>query len=212
MKRTLSAVLFSFALTAAAAPGAGSGGVTPSPGKKKIVIIGDSITEGYGVAKDKAYPALIQKKADEAKLDWEVVNAGISGSTTSSAGSRVTWQLKQKPALIVLALGANDGLRGTDPKTVESNVASAIEQCKNARIKILLAGMKLPPNYGEAYVKKFEIIWPRLASRFKIPFAPFLLEGVAGRSDLNLADGIHPNEKGHVIIGESMFEAIKKAL
>ena len=201
MKSLFLALLLTVALPVAAAAG-----------KKRIVIIGDSITEGYGVASALAYPSLMQKKADAEGLKWEVVNAGISGSTTSSALLRLTWHLKKKPDLIVLALGANDGLRGIEPKLVEENLAKAIEECKNNKVKVLLVGMKLPPNYGDAYLAKYKIIWGRLASRYKIPFVPFLLEGVAGNPSLNQADGIHPNEKGQVIIGDMMFTAIKKNL
>lgn len=179
---------------------------------KRIVIIGDSVTEGYGVSREQAYPALLQKRADKDKKNWQVINAGISGSTSASAVSRVTWHLKNPPRLIVLALGANDGLRGNETTDIEKNLAAAIELCQQNKVPVMLAGMKMPPNYGAAYKKKFEIIYPRLANRFHIPLLPFLLDGVAGQSGFNLADGIHPNEKGHATIAEKIYPVLSKIL
>lgn len=181
-------------------------------GTKKLVIIGDSLTEGYGVSRDQAYPALLQKKIDKFKKGWQVINSGISGSTSASAPSRVQWHLKQKPDLIILALGANDGLRGTKAKAVEENLSKAVELCKKAGVKVILAGIKLPPNYGDAYTKQFEAVYPRVAEANSIPLIPFLLDKVGGEQNLNLADGIHPNEKGHAVIADNVFKAIEKQL
>jgi acyl-CoA thioesterase-1 len=181
-------------------------------GLKRIVIIGDSITEGYGVSREQAYPALVQKSADADKKKWQVVNAGISGSTSASAVSRINWHLKNPPGAIVLALGANDGLRGNDPADLEKNLVAAIELCQAQGVKVILLGMKMPPNYGAEYKKKFEPIYPRLAKRFKVPLLTFLLDGVAGQSGLNLADGIHPNEKGHAVIASKLYPFLKKTI
>lgn len=183
---------------------------TPSP--QKLVILGDSLTEGFGVSRERAYPALLQQKIDASGKKWQVVNSGISGSTSASAPARVDWILKQKPQIILLALGANDGLRGTDLKSLEANLASAIQKCQAAKVKVILAGMRIPPNYGAAYGEKFAALFPKLAKRFNIPLIPFLLEGVGGRSDLNLADGIHPNENGHEIMAQTVFKSIEKYL
>jgi acyl-CoA thioesterase-1 len=183
-----------------------------APVLKRIVIIGDSITEGYGVSRDQAYPALIQKSADNDKKKWQVINAGISGSTSASAVSRINWHLKNPPGAIVLALGANDGLRGNDPADLEKNLVEAIELCQAQGVKVVLAGMKMPPNYGKDYKQKFESIYPRISKRFKVPLLTFLLDGVAGQSGLNLADGIHPNEKGHAIIAAKLYPFLKKTL
>lgn len=182
------------------------------PTEQKIIFIGDSLTEGYGVSLDQAYPALIQEKAKADGKNWLLVNAGISGSTTASALSRVKWQLKQKPSAIFLALGANDGLRGVPVKTSEANLASAIEAAQGAKVKIWLAGMKLPPNYGAQYTADFEKMFSRLAKKYHVPLLPFLLDKVAGRPELNQADGIHPNEKGHKILAETVYKFMRENL
>lgn len=179
---------------------------------KKLVLVGDSLTEGFGVSRERAYPALLQQKIDLAGKKWKVINSGISGSTAASAPSRVEWVLKQKPDLIILALGANDGLRGTPVKNIEENLGKAITASQKAKVKIIIAGIKLPPNYGKAYTGDFWAMYPRLAKRFGVPLIPFLLERVAGKPEFNLADGIHPNEKGHAIVAETVFGAIEKLL
>ncbi|MFN8945764.1 MAG: arylesterase [Pseudobdellovibrionaceae bacterium] len=175
---------------------------------KKLIIIGDSLTEGYGVAQDKAYPALLAQKLKDAKLNWEVVNSGISGSTTASALSRIRWVMKSKPDLIMLALGANDGLRGLKPEQSKKNLQSAVDLIQTEKINLILAGMLMPANYGKDYQKDFEKIYSDLAKANKLFFIPFLLEGVAGESQFNLPDGIHPNEKGHGIIAQHVFKSI----
>ncbi len=179
---------------------------------KKLVVIGDSLTEGYGVAKEKAWPALLQKKLTEAKKEYEVVNSGVSGSTSSSGPSRMSWQLKSKPAVVILALGANDGLRGSSVKFMEDNLNKTVELAKKASTKVILAGMMMPPNYGKEYAKSYAAAFKRVAEKQKVPFIPFLLDKVGGVSELNLTDGIHPNEKGHVVIAETVFKAIVKEL
>lgn len=180
--------------------------------EKKLVIIGDSLSEGYGVEREQAYPALLQKKIQASGRHWSVVNSGISGSTTASAPQRVTWALKQKPDLLILALGANDGLRGAPIKSIEGHLNQALDAAQKAKVLVVLVGMKVPPNYGKPYGKEFDALFPRLAKRYKVPFIPFLLEGVAGKPELNQADGIHPNEKGHAILAETVFKAIKRLL
>lgn len=179
---------------------------------KKLVVIGDSITEGFGVKRELAYPSVLQQKIEKAHKNWRVINSGISGSTSASALSRVTWHLKQKPDLIVLALGANDGLRGSDVKAMEENLNKAVEAAKKAGVKVILAGIKVPPNYGAAYASAFEAVFPRVAQKNDVPLIPFLLEKVGGDQSLNLEDGIHPNEKGHAIIAETVYQAIRKFL
>jgi len=179
---------------------------------KKLVIIGDSLTEGFGVSRDLAYPSLLQKKIAKVGKNWRVINSGISGSTSASAASRVTWHLKQKPDLIILALGANDGLRGSKTRAMEENLNQGIELAKKAGVKIILAGIKVPPNYGAAYSSSFEAVFPRVAEKNGVPLIPFLLDKVGGDKNMNLPDGIHPNEKGHAVIAETVFQAIKKHL
>lgn len=179
---------------------------------KRLVILGDSLTEGYGVAKDSAYPALLETLIRKAGKSWTVINAGVTGSTTASGPSRMEWQLKNKPDLMILALGANDGLRGISLNETEKNLAKTIEQAQKAQVKVIIAGMLLPPNYGEGYRNRFSKMYVNLAKKYKIPKIPFLLEGVAGDPKLNQADGIHPNEKGHEIMAKSIFKSIQDQL
>lgn len=183
-----------------------------SQAAKTLVILGDSLTEGYGVQKEKAFPALVEKKLQEAKLDWKVTNAGVSGSTSASAASRTDWILKSKPDAILLALGANDGLRGLSTESMEKNLREAINKMKAAKIKVFLAGMQMPPNFGADYTKKYREVFPRVAKEEKIDLLPFLLQKVGGESKLNLADRIHPNEEGHKIIAETVFQFLKGKL
>lgn len=179
---------------------------------KRLVIIGDSLTEGYGVRKERAYPALLEKKIVASGKKWTVVNAGISGSTSASAPSRMQWQLKNKPDLIMLSLGANDGLRGLPVADMEKNLTSALELAKKENVKVILAGMLLPPNYGEAYVKNFGAAFKRVAEKNSVPLLPFILQGVGGIAKLNLSDGIHPNETGHEKVAETVYNFLKPYL
>ena len=181
--------------------------------KSKIIFLGDSITAGYGVNKSKAYPALIAEMLKNEKLSsFQVINGGISGSTTASGLSRLKWQLKGKPSFVIIALGANDGLRGTKVEETKKNLEEIINLAKNHNLKILLAGMMMPPNYGKQYTQEFARIFPELAAKHKIPLMPFLLDGVAGEPKLNQSDGIHPNESGHKIIAEKMWPHLRKLL
>lgn len=178
----------------------------------KLVIIGDSLTEGYGVDKEFSYPTVLQGKMQQAKLNYQVINGGVSGSTTASGLSRLKWFLKAKPKIVMIALGANDGLRGIDLKMSQKNLQQMIEKCQQEKIKVVLAGMHLPPNYGKEYTTKFRAMFMELKRQNQLTFIPFLLEGVAGKPDLNIADGIHPNEKGYVIVAENVFKHIKELL
>lgn len=179
---------------------------------KKLVIIGDSLTEGYGVSQEQAYPALLQKKIDKTGKKWRVINSGIAGSTSASASQRLKWALKQKPNMVIIALGTNDGLRGQDVKGIEKNLAQALRDGKNASVKIVLAGLKMPPNYGKAYATQFADLFPRVAAKEGVTLIPFLLDGVAGKPELNQPDGIHPNEDGHAIVAEVVFKTIESLL
>ena len=181
--------------------------------QNKIVFLGDSLTEGYGVAAQKAYPALVEKKlhADGHK-NWQVINSGISGSTTASAVGRVDWVLKSKPQIIVLVLGANDALRGFKVDEVEKNLGSAIEKIQKAQVQVILAEILAPPNYGKKYSDQFVKIYQNLIQKYKVPKLPFLLLGVAGETHLNLEDGIHPNEKGHEQIVKNIYPAVLKQI
>jgi len=179
---------------------------------KKLVVLGDSLTEGYGVAKEQAFPAILEKKITASGKKWTVVNAGVSGSTTASALGRLKWLLKSKPDLILIALGANDGLRGLKVEESEKNLAEAIEFLQKQKIPVVLAGLFMPPNYGKEYTEKFKKMYVHLAKKYKVPLIPFVLEKVAGNPKLNLADGIHPNEEGHKIIAETVYQELKGLL
>ncbi len=176
----------------------------------KIVIIGDSLTEGYGIAKSSAYPYLVEKKLQKLNPKIQLINAGSSGSTSASAVSRMQWHLKAKPQMILLALGANDGLRGFSVEATQNNLQKAIDLAHKDSVKLILVGMKMPMNYGEKYRRDYENLFKTLAIQNKIPLIPFLLEGVATISELNLSDGIHPNEKGHLKMADTVFKEIIK--
>lgn len=180
---------------------------------QKILILGDSLTEGYGIKKELAYPALLEKKLRaDGFPKAEVINAGVSGSTTASGPGRFDWLMKQKPDVTLLVLGANDGLRGLNLAEAKKNLIKVIEKAKKEKVKIILVGMELPPNYGGQYPKDFRQMFADVAKEQKIPLLPFLLLNVGGISKLNLPDGIHPNEEGHKIVAETVFVFLKGQL
>ncbi|MFV8248192.1 arylesterase [Bdellovibrio bacteriovorus] len=181
--------------------------------QKKLIVLGDSLTEGYGVAKDAAFPAVLEKKLHEAgKKEWTIINAGVSGSTTASGLSRMKWVFKSKPDVVLLALGANDGLRGLKVEDSEKYLAQSIEYAQSQKVKVILGGLYMPPNYGKDYTEKFKKMYESLAKKYKLTFIPFILDKVAGNPKYNLADGIHPNEEGHKIIADNVFSVLKGAL
>lgn len=216
----IKALYFSLALALLFGQQIQSKEVVNKPGR--LLILGDSITEGYGVAKENSYPTLLEAKIKNWKSSlnqaakgfstWQVINSGVSGSTTASAASRLKWVMKDKPDIIVLALGANDGLRGLPIGETKKNLSQAIELIQKENVKVVIAGMQMPPNYGKSFTQEFRDIFPQLSKKYKIKLIPFLLDQVAGVSDLNQADGIHPNEKGHQIIAETVFRVIKDML
>jgi acyl-CoA thioesterase-1 len=179
----------------------------------KILILGDSLTEGLGVEKEDAYPALLDAELKAWKPGCcEVINGGSSGSTSASAVRRLQWYAKANPDLVVLALGSNDGLRGVKPAETRKNIEAAIRFCRERHWDVALAGLKVPPNYGPEYAAAFAGIFPDLAAAYHLPLMPFLLAGVAGEPGLNQADGIHPNEKGHRVLADSVFAFLKPIL
>jgi len=186
---------------------------TPVP---TIVFFGDSLTAGYGLAVPgaQAFPALIQKKIDDARLPWRVVSAGLSGETTSGGLRRVDWVLRQPVAIFVLALGGNDGLRGIEPAVSQGNLQGIVDRvrAKNPATKIVLAGMVMPPSLGADYVRDFAAMYPALAERNHLTLLPFLLEGVGGEPALNQADGIHPTAAGHAIVAENVWKVLRPLL
>jgi acyl-CoA thioesterase-1 len=175
----------------------------------KILCLGDSLTEGYGLAPEHAYPSVLERRLHaEGYRETRVLNGGISGSTSASAVSRLEWQLRAGPDVLILALGGNDGLRGLDLATTRRNLSATIELAKRRGVRVILAGMKLPPNYGPAYTGDFERLFPELAAEHDVALIPFLLEGVAARPGLNLPDGIHPNAKGYERVAENVLEVL----
>ena len=186
-----------------------------SPAKKKtILFFGNSLTAGYGVDPSEAYPALIQDKIDSLGLNYKVINAGVSGETTSDGNSRIDWILKQPIDIFVLELGGNDGLRGIPLSETKKNLQSIIEKvkAKYPDAKIILEGMQIPPNMGPAYTSKFKEIYPVLAKENNIALVPFLLKGVGGDPKLNQRDGIHPTAEGHKIVAENVWEVLFREL
>ncbi len=179
----------------------------------KVLFIGDSLTAGYGVKSELAYPSLVEKKMNtKGNNKIKIINAGISGSTTSGGLKRLKWYLKTKPEILFLALGANDGLRGVKVSESTKNLTELIKFAQSKGLVIVLAGMKVPPNYGKQYSDEFEQMFIKLSQKYKLDFIPFLLEGVAGNKDLNQADGIHPNEKGHQIIANLVAKKLKEIM
>ncbi|MBX3040823.1 MAG: arylesterase [Bdellovibrionaceae bacterium] len=204
------ALIFPFSLGFAQTP---TSNAAPEIKTKKLIVLGDSLTEGYGVSRETAFPAVLEKRIHEGgKKDWSVVNAGVSGSTTASAVSRMKWVFRTKPDMVILCLGANDGLRGLKVAESKKNLDEAIRYAKSQNVPVILGGLYMPPNYGKEYTSEFHKMYEDLAKEHKVAFIPFLLEGVGGKSQYNLADGIHPNEKGHEIIAKTVYDAIKGKL
>ncbi|MDZ4659976.1 MAG: arylesterase [Pseudomonadota bacterium] len=181
------------------------------PPKKTVLILGDSITEGYGVEKEKSFPALLERLLHkQGKTEIRVFMAGIGGATTASGVQRLKYHFKENPDILVLALGANDGLRGLKVAETKKNLKETLRLAKTKGLKILLAGMKVPPNYGKNYAQEFTKMFEILAREEKIALMPFLLEGVGGEQELNQEDGIHPNEKGHALIAKNLLQHLEK--
>ncbi|OGH01656.1 MAG: hypothetical protein A2600_11865 [Candidatus Lambdaproteobacteria bacterium RIFOXYD1_FULL_56_27] len=174
----------------------------PAFGQTKVLLLGDSLTAGFGVDPAQAYPVLVEAALKAKGYSVVFTNASVSGSTTASALGRLRWYLKTKPDLLYLALGANDGLRGQSVEGMKENLAATIRLAQAQGIKVLLVGMKMPPNYGAAYTKAFGQVYPELAKEYQLPLLPFVLDGVAGKPELNQADGIHPNGQGHRQVAE----------
>ena len=183
---------------------------------RTVVFFGDSLTAGYGLddPASEAYPALIQDKIAAAKRPWRVVNAGLSGETTAGGLRRVDWILRQPLDVFVLALGANDGLRGIEPAVSSANLQGIIDRvrAKYPAVKIVLVGMQLPPNYGEEYTRAFAAMYPVLAAKDQLTLIPFLLEGIGGRSEFNQPDGMHPTAHGHAIAAETVWKVLEPLL
>ncbi len=173
--------------------------------------MGDSLTAGYGLDPNEAFPALIQRKIRSLGWDFEVVNAGLSGETSAGGLRRIDWLLRRRIDVLVLALGGNDGLRGISPDLTRQNLQSILDRArgKYPAVKIAIAGMQIPPNLGQDYTSRFRAIFPDLAVANKALLIPFLLEGVGGKPDSNQPDGIHPTAQGHTIIAENVWKVLE---
>jgi acyl-CoA thioesterase I len=185
-----------------------------APAPRVILFLGDSITAGYGLDPEQAFPALIQEKIDAKSWNFKVVNAGQSGDTSAGGLNRLDWLLKNRVDILILELGANDGLRGLPAETTRKNLQAIIDRTKDKypEAKVIVAGMKVPPNMGGDYGRKFEAVFVDLAKKNKAMLIPFVLEGVGGSRELNLADGIHPTAKGHEIVAANVWKVLEPVL
>ena len=209
--RWLWALLCLVAGTGWAQPGANA---MDQAGPKTIVVLGDSIAAGYGVEPSEAYPALLQEKIKAAGLNYTVVNAGVSGDTSADGLNRINWLLRRRVDVLVLELGGNDGLRGLPVSMIATNLQMTIDRVKqkDPQARIIIAGMRMPANLGEAYTTAYRDIFPTLARNNHAALVPFLLEGVGGKAELNQPDHIHPTAAGHKIVAENVWKVLKPVL
>jgi len=180
--------------------------------RPRIVAFGNSLTAGLGVPPDQSYPAHLQRTLDAAGYAYRVVNAGVSGDTTAGGVRRVSWVLNSTPTIVILELGGNDGLRGLSLHETQANLERIVQQLQQASVTVVLAGMKLPPNYGQDYTTGFEALYQAVATQYHLTRIPFFLDGVAGSSSLNQADGIHPTGEGYRLIVEKVFPTLEPLL
>lgn len=228
MSRLLSCVLIGVALTAACARSDRddrNGEADPRPvdrvertasdaplGRPRVVFLGDSLTAGYGLSKEQSVPSLMQKRLDAEGYNYEVVNHGVSGDTSAGGVSRLEWALSGDVRVLVLELGANDGLRGVPVESMKANLETIISGAKKRGVRVLLTGMEAPPNHGPVYTADFRQAFRDLAREHDVAFVPFYLEGVAGNPALNIADGIHPNVDGTAIVERTVWRELEPLL
>jgi len=196
----------------AEAPAAAPQPAGSEDGRPRIVFLGDSLTAGLGLLEAQSYPALIQKKLDADGYDFEVENAGVSGDTSAGGLRRLDWALQGNAKIMVLALGANDGLRGLSTAEMKNNLTQIIDQARQRNVMVILAGMEAPPNYGGEYAASFRQAFRDVAQHERVTYLPFLLDKVAGVPALNQGDGIHPNERGAEIVAETVWKVLRPAL
>lgn len=202
--------------------GYGAANLTPTPAavtspaaednRPLIVALGDSLTAGYGLETAQAWTALLQKRLDERRFNYRVVNKGVSGDTSKGGLSRIEDALRGDVKVLILELGGNDGLRGLPPAELKKNLSEIIEAAQQRNIRVILAGMEAPPNFGDDYTSEFRSVYRDLAQQYRLALIPFFLQGVGGIADLNLPDGIHPNEKGSQIVLENVWKALEPVL
>ncbi len=188
------------------------GSRTPSAGRPRVVVLGDSLTSGLGLPADEAFPSVLQRRLEQAALTHEVMNAGVSGDPSAGGGRRLEWALDGDVRVLVLALGANDGLRGLSAEQMERNLRTIIERSRARGVDVLLCGMEAPPNFGPAYTAEFRRSYAEVARDTGVRFVPFLLEGIAGNAALNQADGIHPNAAGARRMANIVWGALEPML
>jgi acyl-CoA thioesterase-1 len=204
--RTLRLAL-AIAISALATAPPGAGATEPV-----IVALGDSLTAGFGLLPDEAYPALLEARLRREGYAYRVVNAGVSGDTSAAALRRVEWVLRSRPAIVIVALGANDGLRHQSVTVMRDNLLAIVRRLRAAGAAVLLAGMRMPPNYGPDYTRAFAAVYPEVARATGAPLVPFLLDGVAGQARLNQPDGIHPTAEGQRIIADTLWAQLEPLL
>ncbi len=181
-------------------------------GDPVILAFGDSLTAGFGVPERDSYPARIQEILKKNGFPHKVVNAGVSGDTTAGGLRRISWLMQHEPQIVILALGANDGLRGLPVSEMRSNLEKIIQRCREGNAKVLLVGMKMPPNYGKEYTEEFNAVYPLLAKKYDTPLIPFLLEGIAAKKEYTRPDGIHPLAEGYEIVAGTVWKHLQLLL
>ena len=180
--------------------------------KPRVVFLGDSLTAGLGLAADQSYPALIEKRLTAAGFDFAVVNAGVSGDTSAGGLRRLDWSLEGDVRVLIVALGANDGLRGLPIADMKKNLAAILDRARQKNVPVILAGMEAPPNFGRDYTEAFHQLYPDLAKQYGIALVPFLLQDVAGIEALNQRDGIHPSAEGARIVANNVWAVLRPLL
>ncbi len=177
-----------------------------------IVAFGDSLTAGFGLPEEQSYTRLLQQKLDEKGYKYRVVNAGVSGDTTAGGARRIDWALEGNVKYLILELGGNDGLRGLPVAEMKKNLALIIERAQSRGVTVLLAGIEAPPNLGAEYTAEFRQAFRELAREYKLPFIPFILDGIGGRPEMNQPDGIHPNAAGEKVLTENVWKTLEPLL
>jgi len=195
--------------SAAAAP---SSAQTPQAARPRVVVLGDSLSAGLGLSPQEAFPALLQRKIDADSLKFEVINAGVSGDTSAGGVRRLDWALDGDVQVLILGLGANDGLRGLPVDEMRKNLSTIVERAQARHITVVLCGMEAPPNFGASYTTAFRAAYKDIAAKYHVAFVPFLLDGVAGLADLNQEDGIHPNARGAQRVADTVWSTLRPLL
>jgi acyl-CoA thioesterase I len=185
---------------------------TSAPPRPKVVVLGDSLTAGYGLVESDSFPAALQRKMDAEGYRFQVENAGVSGDTSAGGLRRLDWALDGDVRVLIVALGGNDGLRGLSVAEMKSNLSAIVTHARERKVAVIIAGMEAPPNYGQEYAAKFRSVFREVAAEQRVLLIPFLLDKVAGRADLNQADGIHPNPQGAQLVAETVWSALRPVL